>query len=134
MGFKLHVCDVEVTFWEGKCVHKQMGKHNRYCNIFVGNSLIDQHAKYGSKKNVWKAIVLAKFAIHKFSKNLLLTLTRHQKVLTRCVFCPLLWACIHVCFVVEGSHFFDCMDFILKFLTIMKHDVTLNFLIWIDLP
>jgi pentatricopeptide repeat protein len=49
----LNACASVVTFEEGRSVHEQIIQSGCKFDVFVGNSLVDMHAKCGNMEDAW---------------------------------------------------------------------------------
>ncbi len=50
----IKACDGLGTLEDGRLVHKQLIQSGCESNVFVGSSLVDMHAKFGSIEEAWK--------------------------------------------------------------------------------
>ncbi len=50
----LNACATMIVLEEGRCVHHHIVQSGLESNVFVGSSLVDMYAKYGSIEDAWR--------------------------------------------------------------------------------
>ncbi len=50
----LNACANVMALEKGRCIHERIAQSGFESNVFVGNSLVDLYAKFGSIEDAWR--------------------------------------------------------------------------------